>query len=132
MILSASVKASAPVSGNIPVVVVEQIDRQVAVVSAALADDRAGLMPELPQLLFRQQSTAFQPGAVLLGVQGCAIGAHDRRRLRAQNLPHEFLFKGAQYAVVEEGAALNHDVFPQFFRASAAYDLVQSVFDDAD
>ena len=52
--------------------------------------------------------------------------------MRADYLPANFLFKGAQHSVIQKRAALYHDVLAQRIRRSTPDDLIQRIFYNAD
>ena len=65
-----------------------------------------------------------------LGVQCCAVCAHQTRDSRADHVAADFLLERAQDGVIEERAALHDDVLPEVVRRVGADNLVQRVLDD--
>ena len=59
-----------------------------------------------------------------------AEGAHQSRDLGADDVASDLHLKGAQDRVVEEGAALDHQLAPQLLGGACADDLVDCVLDD--
>jgi len=106
------------------------VDGEAAPVGTALAGSGHRLVGEVLQRLPGDERALW--GAVLHGAQRRAVGAHQLRDGKAHHVASQLLFKAAQHRVVEEGAALHHDVLSQLVGAAGADDLVNGVFDDAD
>ena len=66
----------------------------------------------------------------ILADQSHAESAHEAGDSRTDDVAAQKLFKGAQYGVIIERAALDHDMFAQFGRIFYFDDLVQGIFDD--
>ena len=82
-------------------------------------------MNEFTQLLQVEQRCLMRCVLVAsLCVQCCAVGSHKACNVGADNVQIHFLFKGAQYAVVEEGASLNYDMLADGFLAGRTDNLI--------
>ena len=68
--------------------------------------------------------------AVVLGVQCCAVCAHQTRDSRTGHVAADFLLERAKDGVIEERAALHNDVLTEVVRRVGADNLVQRVLDD--
>ena len=69
-------------------------------------------------------------GALFLGQQGHADGAHDAGVRGAHHFPAQILFHCAQYRVVLEGTALHHDLIAQRIQVGHPNDLGEHIFND--
>ena len=59
-----------------------------------------------------------------LRVQGGAVSSHKAGNIGTDNVQIHFLLKGAQYAVIEEGASLNDDVLADGLLAGRTDNLI--------
>ena len=112
------------VAGNESAAVLENVDGQMAVVSAALTDRLGGLMAELFQLRQRNGFALGEPH----GMEGGTVSAHQTGNGRANHRSAQLHFKGAEHGIVQERAALHHDIFTQLLGGAGANDLIQRVF----
>ena len=119
----------AAVARDVPGAVREGVHRQAAVVFAAVAGDGPYLMGEGSKLL-RPDDGAVAP-ALLLGVEGRAVGAHQPGDGGPDDVLANLLLKGPQHRVVEERAALHHNVVAQAAGVHHPDNLVQGVFHHA-
>ena len=124
-LFSQSQRLFAAVAGNIPLPACKDVDGEVTVVGAALADHRLGFMLEIFQLLCAEHRRA---GLLLwansLCVDGSAVGSHQTGNVRSNDVMPDFLFKAAQNGIVEEGSSLHHDMFAQLVRIPCADDFI--------
>ena len=74
------------------------------------------------------QAGHFRP--VVLGVQRCAVGAHETRNRRTGYVAPNLLLERAQDGVVEERAALHDDVLAEVVRRVRTDYLIQCVLHD--
>ena len=109
---------------------VEQVDGEGAVVGAQVAGDGLCGVGKGFQSLGVQQGGALQPQAA--GGQGGPEGPHQPGDGGPGHVAAQLLFEGPQHRVVEEGAALDHDVPAQVVGVGGPDDLVDGVFYDGD
>ena len=82
-------------------------------------------MNEFTQLLQVEQRCLMRCVLVAaLRIQGGAVGSHKAGNVGTDNVQIHFLLKGAQYAVVEEGASLNDDVLADGLLAGRTDNLI--------
>ena len=116
------------VSGDEPSAVGEPDDAQGTVRRAALAGSSPCRVGEVFQILCAAQGG----GAVgaLLCIESCAECAHQTGDRRPDNVVADLPLKAPQHGVVQECAALYHDVLSQFLGIAGTDDLVDGVLDD--
>ena len=95
-------------------------------VGTKAAGGRAGLVGKVGQIVRRQQAAVVQ--VQVPGGQSCAEGTHQPGDGGPGHIPAQLLLKGPQHGVVQEGAALDHDVLPQVVGRGGPDDLVNGVF----
>ena len=125
-----SQRAGAPVARDKAPAAVEGVDSQGAVVGAQAAGGGLGGVGELLQGLGGEHRALLQ--VQVPGGQGRAEGPHDAGDGGAGHVPAQLLLKGPEDRVVEEGAALDHDVLAQVVGGGRPDDLVDGVFHDGD
>ena len=108
------------------------VDGELAVVAAALTELALRLLMEGFQLLRREEGAFLAGFGLVLAVEGGAVGAHEARDVRADDLHAHLLLKGTEDGLVVEGAALDHHVAAQLLRRGGADDLVEGVLHHAD
>ncbi len=109
---------------------VEGVDGEGAVVGAQVAGGRLGGVGEGLQGLGVQQGALLQ--VEVPGGQGGAEGAHEAGDGGPGDVPAQLQLKGPEDGVVEEGAALDHDVLAQVVGGGGPDDLVDGVLHDGD
>ena len=116
----------AAVAGNKAPPATETVDSQQAVVAAQAALGSLGSMFEALQLLrasgWRNVRPPIFPCAAWSRGMGCAIGAHDPRDGGTDDL-RPAPAQAPEHGIVEEGAALDHDMAAQLLRAGGTDDL---------
>ncbi|MFR4261620.1 MAG: hypothetical protein ACLT14_03995 [Butyricicoccaceae bacterium] len=105
----------------------EVVNRQVAVIFAQISA-WANIVLEACEDIRADERGGV--AAVVLGVQRCAVCAHQARDSRAGHVAADFLLERAQDGVIEERAALYDNVLTEVVRRVGADDLVQRVLDD--
>ncbi len=101
----------------------EAVDRQDAVVGAALAAGHGGLVLQADDVVERHHR-GCAPLVPLPGDQCRAERAHDPRDVRADRLAAGDLLEAAKHRVIVESAALNDYIFTQIRRAGDLDDLI--------
>jgi hypothetical protein len=109
---------------------VKLVDGEGAVVGAQVARDGLCRMGKGLQSPGVQQGGALQPQVP--GGQGGPEGSHQPGDGGPGHVAAQLLLEGPQYRVVEEGAALDHDVPAQVVGVGGPNDLVDGVLYDGD
>ena len=112
----------APVAADEAPVAAEYVDGEAAVVVAQAAGGYLHLVLKILQIFQRKKGRG--PAGPLPGVHRRAVGAHQARNVGAHHVYAHLLLKHPQHSVVQEGAALHHNVPAQLFRAGHADYLV--------
>ena len=116
------------VSGNKPAAVVKADNAEGAVRRTSLTG--CGLCSIRKRLeLFRcqQRCSAVR---LFLGIQRRAKGTHQPGNRRTDDIVTDFPFKAPEHCIVEEGAALYHNMLSQLFRIPGTDHLIDRVLDD--
>ena len=101
------------------------VDGEVAMIIAQAAGHTLDGMNEFTQLLQVEQRCLMRCVLVAaLCVQGSAVSSHKAGNIGTDNVQIHFLLKGAQYAVIEEGASLNYDVLADGLLAGRTDNLI--------
>ena len=101
------------------------VDGEVAMIIAQAAGHTLDGMNEFTQLLQVEQRCLMRCVLVAaLCVQSRAVGSHKAGNIGTDNVQIHFLLKGAQYAVIEEGASLNDDVLADGLLAGRTDNLI--------
>ena len=108
----------------------EAVKRQVAVIAAAAAEEFAPLHVGEIEGLFVEFRDGRLGGRAFLGEKRRPVGAHVARDVGADHFASDVGFKGAEHPVVQEGSALDDDVFAEFLGVADAKDLVEGVAND--
>ena len=107
---------------------IKRIDGEGAVVGAQTAGDGLGCVGKL-----LKRGGAEQSGGIQLGVTGGESRAertHQSGDGGSGHIAAQLLFKRAEHSIVQEGAALDHDVLAQVISGDGANDLVNGIFYD--
>ena len=99
-------------------------------VVAQAAGGHADFVRKVLQLFQRQQRAGL--ASLIHRIERRAIGAHQPGDIRAHDVYAELLFKDAQDRVVQERAALDNNIFPQFLRGRSTDDLINRILYNAD
>ena len=101
------------------------VNSEMAMVIAQAAGHALDCVDEFTQLLQVEQRCLMRCVLVAaLCVQGSAVGSHKACNVGTDNVQIHLLLKGAQYAVIEEGASLNNDVLADGLLAGRTDNLI--------
>ena len=108
----------------------EQIDRQQAVVGAALTSCHIGMYFQCVHFIAADECGLIACGVFISGNQPCAEGPHDACDIGTDCLSAADHFKAFQHRIIVEGTALYNHGFPHCLRVGNLDDLKQCIFDN--